>query len=659
MMSDGINDNGGDGGAASSSLLSTDENDTDSEAYLEITSLNQMQEETILKQTRMLIMLGRNVLGYNYDELIDNIAKINKTRKCSLSAVNNYFAIKLGDEVLSELQEEEAQMAALQDAEASSDTDSATRELFRSSSSSKKRHRDEYDEEGNGKRAKHSDDVLAVLADQTQQRIAVKQRAAEAKRMRAKEQREQEMHKLRGIAALIIQGHHRQRAKRKRVEQERLARQERLVNAAIILQKHCRRRLSTVTVANRRTELLNEECSKIEKLSFADHDIHVVNLRLMEAVVRKIEEAFDPVKPNLALIPIIARDLLIILQNIAHYKKAMSKFTSKKEAKSIDTLMGINLSHSLGSIASRIEKNIEAKAKAMNGQSTITVLLSQLKAALHRQKTGEEPSSSCVTANDMKYMKLSFLFDQAAENVVVNCLHLAILVRVEEYLSVAELFELCGERGLQRATELWNAVRSNEPFNAEDTTMLEYRETVLLPAFERVELRSVAVDVAMDFANNLTDIRTSGRKEIVLPAIDQALKKSFDGSDAAETDADADDSVEYCAGAGGVQNARRGRMTCLFFNLSASAPIQQHLPNDLFRGGYKHDLLVNSQTFCKRSCNFVNPSERPKPGFFKDGHDMAKTVKGIRDNIIHPKVGTKNVIIDSEEQLASLKRLFL
>ena len=103
-------------------------------------------------------------------------------------------------------------------------------------------------------------------------------------------------------------------------------------------------------------------------------------------------------------------------------------------------------------------------------------------------------------------------------------------------------------------------------------------------------------------------------------------------------------------------------MTIIQANLSAPDAIQQRLPQDLFPGGLRRALLLNSSTFCKESCNFVSRGGNNKPGFFDRGHDVDKTVKRIREKLKYTNnVGEKNIIIDREEKekvIGSLKSLF-
>ena len=405
---------------------------------------------------------------------------------------------------------------------------------------------------------------------------------------------------------------------------------------------------------------LIESRRKIEGLPsrLDKHHVVVVAVSLLDAVVRKVEDALDHHNPKLALIPKITNDLIIVLQVIARYKKMLGKCTTKKEARSIDTLLDINVHQSIGAIAARIEKNKADKEEAINYQ--VPDCIKHLKYALHRLKTGDDATEdldSQVTSTDINAMKAAFRFDQAAENLLLNCIHLSLMVYVEEFLTVEQLFENHGDKGLCQAEELWKVVLSEVPFNAKKISMLEFRQKVLLPALANEKSREDAVKVNCDFANYLADLRIGGRKEIIQPALYKAQRKRFDGSDAEECNED------YCAGPGDKLNKRRSKMTMIQANLSAPDAIQQRLPGDLFPGGLRRALLLNSSTFCKENCNFVSCGGNNKPGFFDRGHDINDTEKRIREKLKYTNdVGEKAIIIDREEKekvIGSLKNLFI
>ena len=402
-------------------------------------------------------------------------------------------------------------------------------------------------------------------------------------------------------------------------------------------------------VARRRLELrLAEGRTRIEEMprSLDEHCVVVASLAVMDAVVYKIKEAFNPRNPNLSLVPKITSDFIVALQNVARHKKVLGGYLSIEEAEVFDTLIDVDVKSSLASIAVSIERNKAVKDQALNYKAPES--LSQLHAALERFETGNEPPTDyIVTEIDIKKMKKAFPSSKVAENLLLNCLHVSTMVYVEEYLTVDQLFEN-NEDGLDRATKLWNSVQGGVTFNAADTTMLKYREEVLLPALANEKLQEDAIKVNLDVANCLTK-----RPEIALPAFDYAQKRRFDGNTECNKDED------YCASSGDVCGSRRRCMVYMQSNLSAPGPIQQRLPDDLFQRGYEEALLLSCTSFCRNKCNFFSQGSTLKPGFFKEGHDMAGTAKGIRAKLSKMRdVKEMKVIIDHKEHIDSLNRLF-
>jgi hypothetical protein len=165
------------------------------------------------------------------------------------------------------------------------------------------------------------------------------------------------------------------------------------------------------------------------------------------------------------------------------------------------------------------------------------------------------------------------------------------------------------------------------------------------------ELQSMAIQVLVDFANHLTDLRKTGRSDIILSAFCFAQSQRLDGGENQGEDED------YCACNEKVKSELRARMVCTYSNLSVQIPVQERLPAGTFPGGFISDLMMNSSSFCKRKCNFVSHGTNAKPGFYKEGHDVSTTAKGISENLKAYSVEEKTVIIDNVEQLESLKIL--
>jgi hypothetical protein len=143
---------------------------------------------------------------------------------------------------------------------------------------------------------------------------------------------------------------------------------------------------------------------------------------------------------------------------------------------------------------------------------------------------------------------------------------------IESTLSMKELFQFPTKYSqesadkLAKAESLWNHMRPNVPFD-ETQSMLYFRENAVLPGLtsDNEEILMLAIDVAQEMANQLTNLKRGGRKEIILPACVQADALSIDGKIVPNQAG----GNNYCGGTGRNETDRRGRMTALRFNLSA------------------------------------------------------------------------------------------
>ena len=147
-------------------------------------------------------------------------------------------------------------------------------------------------------------------------------------------------------------------------------------------------------------------------------------------------------------------------------------------------------------------------------------------------------------------------------------------------------------------------------------------------------------------STKLTDTRKKGLKELILPAFESAQAITIDGSKGKCEE-------DYCAGEG--QGERRGRMTCLNYNLSFQNLIQQQLPENLFPCGFVRTLLINAPSYIKRSCDIPMME-----GFFDNVHDEeSKVVKRIKTEKKDFVVGEKTIIIERQEEIESLNYLLV
>ena len=394
-----------------------------------------------------------------------------------------------------------------------------------------------------------------------------------------------------------------------------------------------------------KVEMLRSEGNDtIDKISSSldTEPVVLASFKLSEMVVHKIMTAMNPHRPNLRQIPLLTLDLISIQQGIAQCKKL-------HKIQGMDTLLNIDAKKPIAFLTSSIEKKIEERDNALNELSSSNKL-SDLNSAMNKFRTGEADwTSKAIPSNHD--MSSFFPFDQATENLILNCLNCSLMVFIEEGLTVKQMFMHHGTGGIERVRKVFIAVKGESvPFN-ENMLVLDFREEVLLPALnsDNQQLRRMAIQVNMDLANHLTDLRISGRSAIVNPVLKAAQKKRLDGSVSECND-------DYCVDVNQAPERRR-RMVCLWHNLSASNPIQLLLPDDLFSEGFFRSILLNSSTFCKDKCNF----NKMPDFFFVEGCDKSKLIKAIGGKMKKFRFQREKIVIvdrDDADVLKSLKSLF-
>ena len=120
---------------------------------------------------------------------------------------------------------------------------------------------------------------------------------------------------------------------------------------------------------------------------------------------------------------------------------------------------------------------------------------------------------------------------------------------------------------------------------------------------------------------------------------------------------------DHCSGAGNTRGVRRCKMACLESNVILLPSILQRLPDDLFPCGFIRALFLLSPTAVKGFCDFQNPNWNFFDGEFHDYGSCVVGDKSVVDSI-DSKVKDEhlirqtNVVIDSQTQVDSLKRLF-
>jgi hypothetical protein len=408
----------------------------------------------------------------------------------------------------------------------------------------------------------------------------------------------------------------------------------------------------------------------------SNHPVEAVNLRLAEIIISQVKEAYNPKNPRLSRIQTITRNLFIILQSQSKWKKkllmAHACFEEKGKAVEIsDDYGNLESASTVGEILLHLEKNITARETAMKREvpADIEASLFELQSAIHRLDTGDDEevdTSKSLSKAEINKMKSLVNFDQAMENLFFNMLHLSLMISIEGACFINQLATFAvdktmtkkkqaevraeSEKYLNSFDELWSIMNpDDDQFNGNTTTMLEYRENVLLPALasKETERKELAIRVNRDMMTLTTDMRRKGQKEKILPLVRNAQSETLTGN------AQGDCEVDYCADP--KQADRRRRMACTQHNLSASDNIEEHLPASLYPNGMTHKLLINAPSRAATACNFHNE----KLGLFDRVHDEKSSIaikmnKYLKDH----HVGEKTIFIN-EALVDALNQLLL
>lgn len=414
-----------------------------------------------------------------------------------------------------------------------------------------------------------------------------------------------------------------------------------------------------------RNALLLEGRRIVDEISdeLTTHPVAVKSFRLAETVAAQVEQAFEPQSPRLDLIKHLVEILLLLVQNMSRYKKMIKQYSLACEAsdESQDILAGIDSTATIGSILCCIAKSQEGDVEAHNSNTPVNVTesLSLLKAAVQRFKGGRRQRENCdssaeITKDDIPELQQLVRVEQPVVNLLWECLQLyVILVGVEPHLSMHNLlFNKKDKTCLQAATNLWNAVKVGVPFDPENTSMKVFREEVVLPAMSMDSEKYNAVEVARDMSTKVTDMRKKGRKEMILPLFRSALQKTVEGRQGQCTE-------DYCGGTGDKQSRRRGRMTCLVFDMTVHTIIEQHLPAGTFPYGFVRTALVQSPSFIKENCNFQDYKQffgRDEEGLPVVHDAENEIVDNITSRLVGHDVRQQTVIIDTT-LIDNLRRL--
>mmetsp|Transcript_13009 Transcript_13009/g.28253 ORF Transcript_13009/g.28253 Transcript_13009/m.28253 type:complete len:585 (-) Transcript_13009:161-1915(-) len=409
---------------------------------------------------------------------------------------------------------------------------------------------------------------------------------------------------------------------------------------------------------NRNTLLTEGQCTlEAIILSQSSNDVVVTNFRLAEIAVAQIEEAFiNPQNPNLLRIPTIMRSLAIILQNTTRYQKRIATWSVANSLEFEGSIIEFETDISIGKLGCKIDN--QRKKNENNVPVDVATSLLLLKAAIQRHKLGSgyivEDTDSELAESDVNEMKALFQFQLVMQNLLNNLINCSIVVYVESELTMEQLYKNHESKFMPQARALWETIRPEDPFDPK-TTMLEYRESVLIPGLASEEHEDSALEVANNMKDETTQTRGEERSKTILSAFDHGQRRKIDGSPGDFTIVLSKEE-DYCAGKGGNASARRCRGTTLISNFTLRKQIMQRLPQDIFPLGFYRALLTSSPSFIQRSCNFH--SQKLKKEFFKGVHDRdSAIVKDIEDEFKNFDIGEGLIVIDRDDHIDSLRKL--
>jgi hypothetical protein len=343
-------------------------------------------------------------------------------------------------------------------------------------------------------------------------------------------------------------------------------------------------------------------------------------------------------------------------------------FEEKEKAVDISGDYGnLESASTVGEILIHLERNITARETATKREvpADIKASLLELQSAIHRLDTGDDEevdTSKSLTKAEINKMKSLVNFDQAMENLFLNLLHLSMMISIEGACFISQLVTFTvdkkltkkkqtkvrdeSEKYLNSFDELWSMMNpEDDQFNGNTTTMLEYRENILLPALasKETERKELAIKVNRDMMTLITDMRRKGQKEKILPLVKNAQSETLTGNSKGDCE------VDYCADP--KQADRRRKMACTQHNLSASDNIEEHVPASLYPNGMTHKLLINAPSCATTACcNFHNE----EMGLDEKSSTAIKMNKYLKDHY----VGEKTIFIN-ESLVDALNQLLL
>ena len=436
---------------------------------------------------------------------------------------------------------------------------------------------------------------------------------------------------------------------------------------------------NSIAAAKRRKQQQRDNTDKVlvhghkiaEEVSveLSSYSLAVRSFSLETFAISNLVRAFDPREAQLQLVRSTARDLLLLIQNNFIFKSKLRSFEAtllQKQNNSAKERMDFAPTLTVGTILCSIAACEEEETNNESDQnSAIEFDLNALKEAMKRSKIGcrswLNDSSNEITSWDISVMKDAFNLHQSFRNLLFHCLHLLVILDVEENMTMHKLLECHSDReALDATTALWDAINPGKTFDPESITMKTYREKVIFPARLMDSHRYNALKIAGIMSNKLTSVIGQERRNEISLLFDKALNKTIDGKKS-------ESSEDYCGGKSDNHTRRRRRMTCLLHVMSCCEVIEHHMQTNISFGQFISSTLLQSSDFVRQcfgflsGCNDKEISLRDK--FFDSENDNDESTE-IGKKLSHmakiwkkPKQQKEQVVIIDTKSMKYFERL--
>ena len=366
----------------------------------------------------------------------------------------------------------------------------------------------------------------------------------------------------------------------------------------------------------------NDRLAYVER-QLSQHSIVVEKLSLVDILVRQAEVAFDPLNPNLHLLPEIIRGALKILQgNFYHRKKSVTKLADS-------TPPAYDSSSKIATFGCHFEKSANVKNVLIDQELQDAFNL------FHKKHSRATRSSSRKTPSVLDMIKIG----KKTMNLLMNLINLGLYALFASQLTMEQLFHACGntETLLRRAGDLWNDMDLTDPWNPK-VTMLDYMNSVLVRALSMEEHREQARSIAKDMYENSTDTKND-----IIPAYKWADNNTIGGN----TNAGESSGEKYFSGNKGTHAKRRYRASTITFNILDRLETQERASGDVFPLGFIHSMLMTAPSYIVDNCNFF------KNGVERIDDSVLEKLKGCG----HTEDDEKAVVFDSQGQVEAVRAL--